>query len=41
MTYYLRLWLILADAAYREAYWDAVAASDAWLSFLTRDFHDA
>jgi hypothetical protein len=40
MMYYLRLWAVMADVAYCEAYWDAVALSDAWLAFLTRDLSD-
>lgn len=32
--YYIRMWLALADAAYQEAYFDAVAASEFWLRLL-------
>ena len=32
--YYLRLWWMLADAAYRESYFDAVAMSEWYLRLL-------
>ena len=34
MTYYLRLLAAIAEANYAEAYWDAVAVSEWWLSVI-------
>lgn len=34
MAYYLRMILAIAEANYAEAYWDAVAVSEWWVSTL-------
>jgi len=34
MIYYLRLLAAIADSNYQEAYWDAVAVSEWWVSAL-------
>ena len=34
MIYYLRLLAAIAEANYAEAYWDAVAVSEWWISTL-------
>ena len=34
MIYYLRLLAAIAEANYAEAYWDAVAVSEWWVSIL-------
>ena len=34
MMYYIRLLAVIAEANYAEAYWDAVAVSEWWVSAL-------
>lgn len=36
MIYYLRLLAAIAEANYAEAYWDAVAVSEWWLSVVNQ-----